>query len=55
MSETVRYETRHGIAYVTLHRPHKLNTFNLEMSAALRDAWERFAFKENRRPRFTGC
>lgn len=43
MSEpTVRYVVRNGIAYVTLNRPHKLNAFNLEMSAALRDAWDRF-------------
>jgi len=43
MSEpTVCYEVTEGIAYITLNRPHKLNAFNLEMSAALRDTWARF-------------
>lgn len=42
MSDTVLYEVKNQIAYITLNRPHKLNAFNLEMSYALRDAWRRF-------------
>jgi len=43
MSEpTVIYEVKDSIAFVTLNRPEKMNAFNLEMSAALRDVWDRF-------------
>lgn len=42
MSDTVLYEVKKEIAYITLNRPDKLNAFNIEMSYALRDAWKRF-------------
>jgi enoyl-CoA hydratase/carnithine racemase len=42
MSNTVLYEVKNNIAYITLNRPKKLNAFNLEMSFALRDTWKRF-------------
>jgi enoyl-CoA hydratase/carnithine racemase len=42
MSDTVLYEVKNNIAYITLNRPEKLNAFNLEMSIALRDTWKRF-------------
>lgn len=39
---SVLYEVRDEVAYITLNRPEKLNAFNVEMSFALRDAWQRF-------------
>jgi enoyl-CoA hydratase/carnithine racemase len=42
MSDTVLYEVKNHIAYITLNRPQKLNAFNIEMSYALRDTWKRF-------------
>jgi enoyl-CoA hydratase/carnithine racemase len=42
MSDTVLYEVKNNIAYITLNRPEKMNAFNLEMSFALRDTWKRF-------------
>lgn len=42
MSDTVLYEVKNNIAYITLNRPEKLNAFNIEMSYALRDTWKRF-------------
>lgn len=41
-SSSVLYEVKNNIAYITLNRPEKLNAFNLDMSFALRDAWQRF-------------
>jgi len=42
MSDSVLYEVKDRIAHIKLNRPAKLNAFNLEMSAALRDTWARF-------------
>ncbi|MBN1380911.1 MAG: enoyl-CoA hydratase/isomerase family protein [Deltaproteobacteria bacterium] len=39
---SVLYEIKNNIAFITLNRPEKLNAFNLDMSFALRDAWQRF-------------
>jgi len=38
----VIYEVKDQIAFITLNRPDKLNVFNIEMSYALRDTWNRF-------------
>ena len=40
--QVVMYEVKDRIAYIKLNRPEKMNAFNLEMSAALRDIWKRF-------------
>jgi len=42
MSDSVLYEVKDRIAHIRLNRPSKMNAFNLEMSAALRDAWKRY-------------
>lgn len=39
---TVLYDVKDRIAFITLNRPEKLNAFNVEMSLALRDTWQRF-------------
>jgi enoyl-CoA hydratase/carnithine racemase len=38
----VLYESRDGVAVITLNRPDKRNAINQDMAAALRAAWERF-------------
>ncbi len=37
--ETLRYEARDGVAWVTLDRPDVLNAFNLKMQHELRALW----------------
>ena len=37
-SDTLLFERADGIARITLNRPDKLNSFNVEMHEALRDA-----------------
>ncbi len=39
---SILYEVRDKIAYITLNQPEKQNAFNVEMSYALRDTWQRF-------------
>lgn len=48
MSENhVSYETRDGIAFVTLRRPEKLNALTSGMTAALAEAWVRMEADES--------
>ncbi len=46
------YETRDGIAYLTLNRPQRRNAISPQMMVQLADAWR--AFMEKRTPNFTG-
>lgn len=49
MSEpVVRYESRGGVAVITLNRPEKRNAINNEMALALRDAFERLNAGDDR-------
>jgi 2-(1,2-epoxy-1,2-dihydrophenyl)acetyl-CoA isomerase len=41
--EQIRFESRHGIARITLDRPERLNSFTTQMHAELRDALHRVA------------
>jgi 2-(1,2-epoxy-1,2-dihydrophenyl)acetyl-CoA isomerase len=41
--EQIRFESRHGIARITLDRPDRLNSFTTQMHAELRDALHRVA------------
>jgi E-phenylitaconyl-CoA hydratase len=38
--ETLLYETRDGVATITLNRPERYNAFNVKMATELRQAWE---------------
>lgn len=41
-SDTVLYTVKNKVAFITLNRPEKRNTFNKEMAETLRDTWKRF-------------
>ena len=41
-TDTVLYETRNGIAYITLNRPESLNAISRELGAGLREALDEF-------------
>ena len=45
--ETVTYEERDGVAWVTLNRPEKHNAFNSLMQRELRDIWRSMRFNED--------
>jgi enoyl-CoA hydratase/carnithine racemase len=45
--ETVIYEERDGVAWVTLNRPEKHNAFNSLMQRELRDIWRSMRFNED--------
>ena len=40
MTDTLIFEVKDQIAYLTLNRPEKRNAINLEMGKLIRDAWE---------------
>lgn len=44
----IRYESRDGIAEITIHRPEKYNVLTHEVVAELRAAWERFNASDDR-------
>src|SRR4051812_16573671 len=44
----VLYESRDGVAIITLNRPEKRNAINNEVALALRAAWERLNTGEDR-------
>ncbi|MEZ5561019.1 MAG: enoyl-CoA hydratase-related protein [Pseudomonadales bacterium] len=48
MTEAVTYESRDGIAIVTINRPERLNALNEAVIQGLRDAWERLADSDDR-------
>jgi enoyl-CoA hydratase/carnithine racemase len=45
----VLYESKGGIAVITINRPDKANALNQEVAAAMRDAWRRFAASDEDR------
>ncbi len=45
--ETVTYEERDGVAWVTLNRPERHNAFNSLMQRELRDVWRSMRFNED--------
>ncbi|GMU77476.1 MAG: enoyl-CoA hydratase [Acidimicrobiia bacterium] len=45
--ETVTYEERDGVAWVTLNRPERHNAFNSLMQRELRDVWRSMRFDED--------
>src|SRR5881296_2716788 len=47
--ETIRFAIEDGVARLTLHRPDKLNSFNVAMHREVRDALERLEADEHAR------
>ncbi|MFA5883236.1 MAG: enoyl-CoA hydratase/isomerase family protein [Acidimicrobiia bacterium] len=45
--ETVTYDERDGVAWVTLNRPERHNAFNHKMQKELRDIWRSMRFNED--------
>lgn len=45
--ETVIYEERNGVAWITLNRPERLNAFNHLMQKEMRDIWRSLRFNED--------
>lgn len=45
--ETILYEERDGVAWVTLNRPHRHNAFNSLMQRELHDVWRFLRFHED--------
>jgi len=45
--ETVTYEERNGVAWITLNRPERLNAFNHLMQKEMRDIWRSLRFNED--------
>ncbi|HLW18213.1 MAG TPA: enoyl-CoA hydratase/isomerase family protein, partial [Actinomycetota bacterium] len=43
--ETIIYEERNNVAWITLNRPDVLNAFNRQMQVELRETWR--ALREN--------
>jgi enoyl-CoA hydratase/carnithine racemase len=48
MSDVVTYESRDGIAIVTINRPEKMNSLNEAVIQGLRDAWRTLEASEDR-------
>ena len=44
--ETLQYEERDGVAWVTLNRPERLNAFNSLMQRELHDCWRSLRFRD---------
>src|SRR3954470_11060005 len=45
--ETITYEERNGVAWVTLNRPERHNAFNSLMQREVRDVWRSMRFNED--------
>ena len=45
--ETVIYEERDGVAWITLNRPERHNAFNHKMQKEMRDIWRSLRFNED--------